>query len=170
MMRRLATITTVVVVGGITSAAAAALSLEVAGPAPTQAAPGRAPLVAEPVCLADTGPDQLDTMFDTEPGGVIGADYQRAAPLPDGNVLWTFQDAEVRLPNGTRRLVHNIGIMQTGSCFRVLMSGTTDDPQPWLFPNQTTPFAHWYWPLDATVGADERVHVFAAEMYERLTS
>lgn len=165
MLHRLAIATAVVIACGVTSAAA--LAPDSTWQQPSQTAPGRPPFVAGSVCLTHTGAEQLDTMFDTEPGGVIGADYQRATELPNGNVLWTFQDAEVRLPNGTSRPVHNIGMMQVGNCFSVLMSGTESDPQSWLFPQQTTPFSHWYWPLDATVGADGRVHVFAAEMYER---
>ena len=111
-------------------------------------------------------PDQLGQLFVTEPGGIVGADYQRATPLSNGSVLWTFQDAEVRLPNGSTTLVHNIGMVQRGNCFTVLMSGTAADPQPWLFASSTTKFAHWYWPLGAEMGVDGRVYVFMAEMVE----
>ena len=126
--------------------------------------------LSAPTCLAGTAPSQLDRLFAAEPGGVIGADYQRATSLPDGRVLWTFQDAKVRLPNGGVRLVHNIGMVQDGACFQVLISGTADDPRPWLFADQTVPFARWYWPLGAELGADGRLHVFAAEMAERGSS
>ena len=119
------------------------------------------------VCLARITPDQLDQLFVAEPGGVVGADYQRATPLSNGTVLWTFQDAEVRLPNGSTTLVHNIGMIQRGTCFTVLMSGTAADPQPWLYASSTAKFAHWYWPLGAEMGADGRVYVFMAEMVER---
>jgi hypothetical protein len=119
------------------------------------------------VCLAGVTPDQLSQLFVTEPGGIVGADYQRATPLSNGSVLWTFQDAEVRLPNGSTTLVHNIGMVQRGNCFTVLMSGTAADPQPWLFASNTTKFAHWYWPLGAEMGVDGRVYVFMAEMVER---
>jgi hypothetical protein len=118
-------------------------------------------------CLAQVTPDQLGRLFVTEPGGVVGADYQRATTLSNGSVLWTFQDAEVRRPNGTTTLVHNIGMIQRGNCFTVLMSGTADDPQPWLFASNTAKFAHWYWPLGAEMGTDGRVYVFMAEMVER---
>ncbi len=127
----------------------------------------RVSALTDPTCLASAAPDQLDGLFSREPGGVIGADYQRATLLPDGRVLWTFQDAEVRLPGGGTRLVHNIGMIQDGACFQVLMGGTDADPQPWLFANDTTPFFRWFWPLGAEVGADGNVYVFAAEMYER---
>ncbi len=119
------------------------------------------------VCLQQVTPDQLGQLFVTEPGGVVGADYQRATPLSNGSVLWTFQDAEVRRPNGSTTLVHNIGMIQRGNCFTVLMSGTATDPLPWLFASNTTKFAHWYWPLGAEMGTDGRVYVFMAEMVER---
>lgn len=123
------------------------------------------PLTAS-VCLTRVAPDQLDELFSTEPGGVIGADYQRATPLANGDVLWTFQDAEVRLPNGSSTLVHNIGMLQRGNCFTVMMSGTAADPQPWLLASDTTKFSHWYWPLGAEMATDGRVYVFLAEMFE----
>ncbi len=119
------------------------------------------------VCLPGATPADLDRLFVSEPGGVVGADYQRAVPLTNDRVLWTFQDAEVRLPAGGTRLVHNIGMLQQGSCFTALIGGTPDDPQPWLFAADTIPFVRWYWPLGAEMGADGRVHVFAAEMNER---
>ncbi len=140
----------------------AVFALVAGAPAPTAAS-----RLSDPTCLAAVTPDQLDRLFLAAPGGVVGADYQRATALPDGRVLWTFQDAEVRLPRGGTRLVHNIGMVQDGACFRVLMGGTADDPRPWLFAADTTPFVHWYWPLGAEMGADGLLHVFAAEMNER---
>ena len=125
-----------------------------------------APFISGGVCLPRATPDQLDTLFDTEPGGVAGADYQRATELPNGNVLWTFQDAEVRRPDGTLTLVHNIGIIQTGTCFSVLMTGSAWDPQPWLFSENTQQFQTWYWPLDTIIGDDGRPYIFVAEMNE----
>lgn len=122
---------------------------------------------SEATCLAGAGPGQLGGLFAAAPGGVVGADYQRATALPDGRVLWTFQDADVRLPGGGTRLVHNIGMVQDGACFRVLMNGTAEDPRPWLFAAETIAFVRWYWPLGAETGADGQLHVFAAEMAER---
>ncbi|NND73557.1 MAG: hypothetical protein HKN44_00985 [Ilumatobacter sp.] len=137
-----------------------------------------------PTCLSDVGPAQLSTLFDREPGGVIAADYQRAVPLPDGRVLWLYQDATIRLPPSpaptttvgdgppappppTEQLLHNIGIVQTGTCFEVLRNGTAADPLPWLFPTATIPHGHWFWPLDATLGSDGTLYVFVAEVTER---
>ncbi len=118
-------------------------------------------------CLPGATPGELDRLFVSELGGVVGADYQRTTPLPGGRVLWTFQDAEVRRPDGSTVLVHNIGMVQDGTCFSVLLGGTATDPQPWLFAESTTPFVRWYWPLGAEVGVDGLLYVFAAEMYER---
>ena len=147
---------------GLALLSAALLVQRVATPTATAAAP----FVPGGVCLSRVSPDQLDQLFVTEPGGVVGADYQRATSLPDGSVLWTFQDAEVRLPGGGTTLVHNIGMIQRGSCFTVLMSGSAADPQPWLFGAYTDRFSHWFWPLGAEMGADGRVYVFVAEMVE----
>jgi len=131
------------------------------------ATPTSASRLSDSTCLAAVTPGQLDTLFAAEPGGVVGADYQRATPIPDGRVVWTFQDAEVRLPAGGTRLVHNIGMVQDGACFRVLMGGSAADPRPWLFEADTTPFVHWFWPLGAEVGTDGFLYVFTAEMNER---
>lgn len=127
---------------------------------------GAVELASPPVCLPGTSAGDLDRLFEFAPGGVVGADYQRATALPDGRVLWTFQDADVRLPGGGKRLLHNIGMVQDGACFRVLTGGTAADPRPWLFADDTIAFRRWYWPLGAEVGADGRIHVFAAEMQE----
>jgi hypothetical protein len=136
------------------------------------------------VCLPDTSPASLDRMLDPGPGGLVAADYQRATRLPDGRILWLFQDATVELPpprpgpDGptgpeepeTHRLLHNVGLLQSGSCFTLLRSGTPEDPRPWLFPNETVPFGHWFWPLDAEMGSDGRLYVFVAEMIEQGSS
>ena len=143
-------------------------------------------------CLGSTSPDALSGLFDAEPGGLIAADYQRAIALPDGRTLWLFQDATIRLPEPpppatttttttvpgvpplpdpppppTERLLHNVGIVQRGTCFDVLRTGTEADPGPWMFADQTTPFGHWFWPLDATMAEDGRLYIFVAEMVER---
>ena len=157
----------------VTAIAITAVSAMLVGPHPdVDAAPSVASdtFIAGGTCLASTAPDQLDRLFETEPGNVVGADHQRTTALPNGNVLWTFQDAEVRRPDGTLTLVHNIGMIQTGSCFNVLMGGTEWDPRPWLFTNSTEPFSQWYWPLDAALGADGRMYVFLTEMVERSDS
>jgi hypothetical protein len=137
---------------------------------------------AADVCLGSSSPAALSTMFDSEPGGIIAADDQRAVPLPDGRTLWLFQDATIRLPPPTpptvpplpgepfpprEQLLHNIGMLQTGSCFTVLRSGTAQDPKEWLLADQTTTYGHWFWPLGAEMGSDGRLYVYLAEMFER---
>jgi hypothetical protein len=153
----------VATLAGVVAALAALGTFATDAPALSSAPPVR----GQPICLPGTAPGDLDRLFVSEPGGVVGADYQRTTPLPDGRILWTFQDAEVRLPGGSTTLVHNVGMVQEGSCFSVLMGGTADAPRPWLFAESTTNFSRWYWPLGAEVGNDGLLYVFAAEMHER---
>jgi hypothetical protein len=134
------------------------------GAEPTTAAP--APFSQGSVCLPDTSNDVLDTLFDLAPGNVIGADYQRATPLPDGRVFWMFQDAVVRSPDGTLHVVHNMAMMQDKRCFDVRYGGTPTSPKSFMFANGTVDRAHWFWPLAATLGADGLLYIFAAEMVE----
>ena len=122
--------------------------------------------IADSFCLPDLTVHSLGTMFDREPGGIIGADYPRTLVLENGNVLWTFQDARIRTPAGAR-YVHNIGMLQVGRCFSVLVGGSSRYPEAWLFPDHTTPESRWFWPLDAEIGSDGQVYIFAAEMNER---
>ena len=112
-------------------------------------------------------PSDLGRLFDQEPAGVVGADYQRATALPDGRVLWTFQDAAVRTSGGPIVTVHNIAVLQQGACFSVLYRGSRANPRSYLFADQTDPFHRWYWPLDASLGSDGRLYVYVAEMVER---
>ncbi len=157
-----------VLVGAVS--ASAALACVVAGgvgDARAEPAPGApAPSSQGTVCLASTSTDVLDTIFDAAPGNVIGADYQRATPLPDGRVFWMFQDAIVRSPDGALHLVHNMAMVQDGNCFDVRYGGTPGNPKSFLFANGTIDRSHWYWPLGATVGADGLLYLFAAEMVE----
>ena len=120
-------------------------------------------------CVANPEPGvaELTRLFDTEPAGVVGADYQRAHALGDGRVLWTFQDAEIRQPDGGFRRIHNLGVLQDHNCFTVLYSGTRSNPRAWLFAAETTPLKHWFWPLDSALGSDGRLYVYVAEMVER---
>lgn len=122
--------------------------------------------IADSFCLPDLTVQSLARMFDGEPGGIIGADYPRTLELENGNVLWTFQDARVRTPTGAR-YVHNIGMLQIGACFNVLVGGSAAYPEAWLFGEHTAPEFRWFWPLDAEIGSDGQVYVFAVEMQER---
>jgi hypothetical protein len=133
-------------------------------PTPSMAVVRAAPPTA---CASGTTAADLDALFASDIGPVIGADYQRTFPLPDGRTLWVFQDAFLRTSTGVIRLVHNIGLVQSGRCFTLLRSGTAADPRPWLGPARTTPFSHWFWPLGGTVAADGTFRLFVAEMVER---
>ena len=149
--------------------AASAGAVPVAG-SPPAVAPSLATtglVAAGTVCLADLEPDTLGRLFDTEPGGVIGADYQRAITMPDGRVLWTFQDAAVRLGPDEITIVHNIAVLQHDRCFEILYRGSRAAPRSMFFADRTVPFVRWFWPLDASVGHDGRVYVYAAEVVER---
>jgi len=134
--------------------------------APVASAAPSAPVQGQ-VCLASTTAASLGRLFDTEPGGVVGADYQRAHPLGDGSVLWLFQDAAVRRGPDDITIVHNIAVVQHGSCFDVRYGGTRSNPQPFLFAQQTDQYDRWFWPLGAELGTDGRLYVFVAEMVER---
>ncbi|TDT16665.1 hypothetical protein BDK89_2258 [Ilumatobacter fluminis] len=136
-----------------------------------------APGTAEPVsaapsvqgvrCLSEARIDLLDGLFDSEPAGVVGADYQRATALGDGRVLWTFQDAAVRLGPDEITIVHNIAALQDGGCFSILYGGSRFDPEPFFFGDITQPYQRWYWPLGAETANDGKVYVFVAELEER---
>lgn len=123
--------------------------------------------IADTFCLPDLSAGSLSTMFDSEPGGIIGADYPRTVEVGNGTVLWTFQDARIRTPDGGTRYVHNIGMLQNAQCFNVLVGGSRSHPEAWLFPHHTSPEFRWFWPLDAEVGLDGDVYIFAVEMHER---
>jgi hypothetical protein len=78
-----------------------------------------------------------------------------------------FQDAFLRTPAGAARLVHNVGLVQSGACFRLLREGTATRPRPWIGAARTSPLRHWFWPLGGTVAADGTFRLFVAEMVER---
>lgn len=110
------------------------------------------------------GPDELCDVFDVEVP-MLGADYQRAYALPDGRILWLFQDAFLATPHGPE-LVHNAGLIQDGTDFELLRSGTTEHPASYLFGDLTDRYDHWYWPLGGDIGSDGQLHVFVAELVE----
>jgi hypothetical protein len=129
-------------------------------------APGPAPTnVRPPECTASAEPDGLTSFFRTG-AAFTGADYQRSFMLPDGRVLWLFQDVYVRGRGNQSTFVHNAGLVQNGACFSVLTSGTFAFPAEYLLPAQTQRQHHWFWPLAGDMGADGRFHVFVAEMRE----
>ena len=99
----------------------------------------------------------------------LRADYQRTLALPDGRVLWTFQDAFLPTSNGGTTMVHSAGLVQNGNCFSQLRAGASSSPAAWLLPERTAPFQRWFWPLGAAMGSDGDVRIFVAEMRERGT-
>jgi hypothetical protein len=143
-----------------TSVAAAAIDVQPRRPVHA------AQVVQGTFCLPGGSVADLNRLFDAEPAGLVGADYQRALPLPDGRVLWTFQDAAVRAGPEEINVIHNAAMVQDGRCFEVLYGGTRIDPRAFMFAGETDPFRRWFWPLDAEIGADGLVYVFAAEMVE----
>jgi hypothetical protein len=132
--------------------------------------PGPAPLpppanVRPPDCTTSTNPSGLNRFFDNGPA-LAGADYQRAFALPDGRVLWFFQDVYFRGRNGTALFAHDAGLVQNGTCFTLLQSGNYANPGEYLFSDSTQRHQHWFWPLSGGMGADGRFHLFVAEMRE----
>jgi len=133
-------------------------------------APGPAPLpapsnVRPPDCTTSTDPSGLNHFFDNGPA-LAGADYQRAFALPDGRVLWFFQDVYFRGRNGSESFAHNAGLVQNGTCFTLLRSGNYANPGEFVFPDLTQRHQHWFWPLSGGMGADGLFHLFVAEMRE----
>ena len=125
------------------------------------------PRVEAATCAGGVSASDLTTAFVGGLERIAGADYQRAFRLPDGRRLWVFQDAFVRTPAGATPLIHNVGLVQRGACFRLLRSGTADGPRPWIGASRTTDQRRWFWPLSGTVGARGRFRLFVAEMVER---
>jgi hypothetical protein len=126
------------------------------------------PALPTAVCVDGTDASDLTGLFDRrEP--MLGADYQRAYPLPSGRVLWLFQDAFLATAGGPE-LVHNVGLLQSGSCFQLLRNGTAAHPLPYLLPELTDRFDRWFWPMGGEVGVDALLHVFVVEMHEQSSS
>ena len=97
-----------------------------------------APTVAEaaPSCVpAPTDAAFLNDVF-SRPGlgatsaqeGDGGGDYQHAYALPDGRVLWLFQDLHFSNDEqlGATEAAHNAGLIQSGGCGCVWTSVAAD--------------------------------------------
>jgi hypothetical protein len=110
-------------------------------------------------CAANLDADGLGDFFGGTIGTFQGADYQRSFKLPDGRVLWTFQDAFV---SGV--LVHNVGMVQSGRCFTTLNNGA----RSWLLGDQTSHMRQWHWIFDGAANADgTEFHLYVAQMTAR---
>ena len=124
---------------------------------------------------------QLDALF-AVPGlgatgttqGFGGGDYPHAYPLPDGRVLWMFQDLHFSNDENLRNdhpsdvasgaatnAVHNGAIVQQGTCFTVQGSRGRD----FIGDAQTIDSRTWFWPLDGEIGYDGNLWIFMVEMH-----
>ena len=124
---------------------------------------------------------QLDAAF-AGPGlgatglvqGFGGGDYPHAYPLPDGRVLWMFQDLHFSNDDNLRNdnptdiargtatnAAHNAGLVQQGQCFTMLGGRGRD----LIGDASTVDSKTWFWPLDGEIGADGNLWVFMVEMH-----
>jgi hypothetical protein len=158
-VRRLALLATIGLAASTLALAAPTVPLAPASEA--SAACGRGALTA----------DQLNSVF-SRPGvgatgtqpGYAGGDYQRSYRLPDGRVLWLFQDvffsADDDLRDSLTAAAHNAGLVQDGTCFTVV-----GGPGRNLIGHESTvPLSRWFWALDGAMGHDGMLWVFVAEI------
>jgi hypothetical protein len=95
--------------------------------------------------------------------GFGGGDYQHAYPLPDGRVLWLFQDLQFSNDNqltATNNAAHNAGLIESGDCFTILGGQGRDV----IGDSYTIDSRDWFWPLDGEIGADGILWIFMVEM------
>ncbi|MEK7425048.1 MAG: hypothetical protein AAB131_14555 [Actinomycetota bacterium] len=149
------------IIASVAIATAAGLGIpQVAHSAPTSAAS----------CAGGVSAAELQTAFHHPglgPGGLVGEDYQRAQPLPDGRVLWTFQDVYLGGSGsnfGSAHFVHNVGLVQTGSCYEILRQGTARSPKSWIGGESERQLRSWLWPLDSVPAADGTLAQFMVKM------
>ena len=117
-------------------------------------------------CAASTSATDLDAFFAADDAaGMAGGDYPHAFGLPDGRTLWMFQDAFFGGDGllGNDLFAHNAALVQTGACFRALPS-SGGSGTAWVGSWVETGLSHWFWPLDAEVGADGNLWLFLAEV------
>ena len=131
------------------------------------------PAPAEAACVRGLKLDaaQLNAAF-ARPGlgatdgfdGFGGGDYQHAYPLPDGRVLWLFQDTyfsnDDDLNNPPSNAAHNAALVQDGTCWTSLGRQGLD----FVGDAQTIDSGRWFWPLDGEIGFDGKLWIFFAEM------
>ena len=120
-------------------------------------------------CAGDGGLAALDWFFSARVGPVLGWDYQHVYPLGGNRYLWLFQDAFVDHTGvvtsfDRARFVHNVALVQEGSCFRLLHRGTTAKPEPFeMGDGRSQTRTTWWWPMGGEL-VDGRVWVYWAEM------
>lgn len=148
----------------LTSAGAAAQAAAPARPAAAETA-APPPAVTE-ACAADTSAAALDAFFAADgAAGLAGGDYPHVIALPDGRLLWLFQDAFLGDDASLfgDRFAHNAALVQDGPCFRLLPAGGgvgTSFVGSWVEESLTS----WIWPLDAELGADGHLWLYLAEV------
>jgi hypothetical protein len=114
---------------------------------------------------------QLDQVF-ANPGvgatpsqrGFAGGDYPHAFPLPDGRILWMFQDLQFNNDNvleTNNNAVHNGALVQEGNCWFIQGSQGRD----FIGDLLTQDSRRWFWPLDGEIGYDGKLWIFMAEMF-----
>ncbi len=126
-------------------------------------------------CASGLGTAELNQLFAGQVDEYVGLDALRAYPLPDGRVLWLFQDAFYS-PTGAAmstlidaRFAHNAALIQTGSCFRALHGPSSPGdqcPNPgrasYVGGEQTLNCSRWFWPMGGAMGVDGLLNVFYA--------
>lgn len=133
---------------------------------PAAATAGAAAAQCAPVPV---GAGELNAAF-SRPGlgatavqeGYGGGDYQHAYALPDGRVLWLFQDLHFSNDEqlGLTDAAHNAGLIQSGGCWEILGGRGLDV----VGDDLTVDSRRWFWPLDGEVGRDGDLWIFFAEM------
>jgi hypothetical protein len=119
-------------------------------------------------CAAGTSAGALDAFFRERVGPMIGGDYQHVYALGGGRALWLFQDAFID-PAGTAtrldhaRFVHNVAMIQDGSCFTMFHRGTDLAPRSFEQGSGEQALATWFWPMGGESFGGQVV-VFWAEM------
>jgi hypothetical protein len=102
--------------------------------------------------------------------GFGGGDYPHAYPMPDGRILWLFQDLHFSnddnlfndVPGGSpTNAAHNAGLVQQGRCWTVLGSRGRD----LIGDARTIDSRTWFWPMDGEIGPDGNLWLFVVEMF-----
>lgn len=125
------------------------------------------PVATELECAGGYTSRELNELIHEARGGtgVVGADYARVQVLPDGKVLWTLQDVFVGRRGeslGEAEFVHNAGLIQNGSCFRLLRG---ERGGSWIGEEKEVPMSHWFWALDSIVDTKGQLAEFVVEMH-----